>query len=235
MNLGSLFVTEVSYTAALSAGLLAFFTPCVLPLIPAWLAMVTGLSFEELADSDKKQFGFLKLLVPTVFFILGFTLIFSLMGAAAGWAGEALKNHASTLRYVSGAFLIFFGLYLAGFIKPAFMMREKRAEIHRRPLGLIGAFVVGMGFAAGWTPCVGPVLGSILALAASEQSAADGFKLLVLFSLGLGLPFIAVSLAWGKTMSFLARIRPLVRYSGQALGALMMVLGVAVIAGKLSI
>ena len=235
MNLGVIFLNSVTVSASFIAGFLTFFTPCILPLIPAWLTLASGLTFDELASADRRRFGFLKLLMPTIFFVAGFTIVFSLMGAAAGLAGEFLADYGYILRYLTGAFLIFFGLYLVGIISPAFLMKEKRADIRHRPLGLIGSLLVGMGFAAGWTPCVGPVLASILAMAAHEKSAEAGFQLLAIFSLGLGVPFLGISLAWGAALSFMAKIRPVMKRANLVLGILMIILGLVVMAGKLNV
>ncbi len=235
MNLGTLVLAHVGYGAAFLAGLASFISPCVLPLIPAWLTLVTGLSFEDLASDQRKGLASLKLFWPTLLFVLGFAFVFCALGAAAGWAGELLRNYGHFLRYITGALMIFFGLYLAGILVPSFLAQEKRADIRRRPLGLAGAFVVGMGFAAGWTPCVGPALGGILALAASEQSAGLGLRLLAVYSLGLWLPFILLSLAWGTVWGFLCRVRPVERWSGRILGIFLMVLGVLLISGHLNL
>lgn len=234
MNLGALFTQNIGYWAAFSAGIISFFSPCVLPLIPAWLTLVTGLSFDELVATEKKRFGFVKLLGPTFLFVLGFTAVFSLMGAAAGLAGEFFNNYSHLIRYLAGALMIVFGLYLVGAISPSFLMKEKRVDIQRRPLGLAGSFVVGMGFAAGWTPCVGPILSGILAMAAYEQSVGKGFYLLVVYSLGLGLPFLVFSALWGGALSFMSRIRPLVKWSSRVLGGLLIILGILVISGRLN-
>jgi len=225
----------VTYGAAFMAGLASFISPCVLPLIPAWLTLATGLSYEELAGENKEKLGFLKMFAPTLFFVLGFSVVFCTLGVAAGLVGELLVKHGRVLSYLAGVFMIFFGLYLTGLISPAFLMREKRADIRHRPLGLAGSFVVGLGFAAGWTPCVGPVLGSILALAASEQSAYLGLRLLAVYSLGLGLPFLLISLSWGAAWSFLSRMRPVLKWSGRVMGGLLIVLGVLVISGWLNL
>ena len=233
MELASLFLSKVGYGAAFTAGLLSFLTPCVLPLIPAWPPLVTGLNYQELAEGGRPNVG--RLLLPTLIFILGFSAVFCALGAAAGLVGEALTNYGSLLRYPAGAFMIFFGLYLAGIISPKFLMAEKRAEMKSRRFGLAGSFLIGMGFAAGWTPCVGPILGSILALAALEQSAGMGLKLLAVYSVGLGLPFIAVSLAWGFVWPWLCRLRPVINWSGKILGALMIIIGLLVISGRLSL
>lgn len=233
MELTTLFLSKVSFGTAFVAGLLSFATPCVLPLIPAWLTLVTGLNYKDLAEGGRSNLG--RLFWPTLFFILGFSAVFCALGAAAGLVGGALNNYGPLLRYPAGTFMIFFGLYLTGIISPKFLMAEKRAHIKNRHLGLAGSFLVGMGFAAGWTPCVGPILTSILALAALEQSAGTGLKLLAVYSLGLGLPFIAVSLAWGFVWPWLNRLKPVFNWSGKVLGGLMIVIGILVISGRLSL
>lgn len=230
MNLGALFAYHVDLGSAFLAGLATFFTPCVLPLIPAWLVMVTGLSFEALSAAEDRS----PLLGPTLFFVLGFSVVFTLLGAAAGLLGGVLENMAWLLRAAAGAVMIFFGATLAGFISPPFLNRERRAALARRPLGLAGSFVVGLGFAAGWTPCVGPVLASILALAAAESSAGEGARLLAVFSLGLGLPFLVLSGAFSHGLAWLARVRPLARRAGRILGLGLMALGLVVLTGRLS-
>lgn len=233
MNLGALFANDITFGAAFIAGLLTFFTPCILPLIPAWLTLVTGLSFDEMAATEKR--GFIKIFPPTVFFVLGFSLVFCALGAAAGGLGAFFKNYDHLLRYAAGLFLLFFGLYLTGIISPKCLLKEHRASLRKRPaLGYLGSLIVGMAFAAGWTPCVGPVLTAILALAAFEQSADAGFKLLLLFSGGLALPFLVFSLLWGSALHFMARLRPVVARVNTFLGILMILMAALVLSGYLS-
>jgi len=225
----------VTYGTAFTAGLASFVSPCVLPLIPAWLTLVTGLSYDQLTGENRARLGSLKMFAPTLFFVLGFSVVFCALGMAAGLMGDLFREHSNILRYLAGILMIFFGLYLAGIISPSFLMREKRADIRHRPLGLAGSFVVGLGFAAGWTPCVGPVLGTILALAAYEQSATEGLRLLAVYSLGLGLPFLLVSLGWGAAWSFLSGLRPVLKWSGRVMGWLLIALGLLVISGRLNL
>ncbi|UQZ89493.1 cytochrome C biogenesis protein [Deltaproteobacteria bacterium Smac51] len=235
LNLGALFLEKIGYGTAFTAGFLTFFTPCILPLIPAWLTLVTGLSFDEMAETEKKPFGFLKLFPSTLFFVLGFSLVFCALGAAAGSLGGFFKDYGHVVRYVAGAFLVFFGLYLLGLISPKFLMREHRADLKKRPpVGLLGSLIVGMAFAAGWTPCVGPVLTAILALAAFEQSAQFGLKLLVVFSMGLGLPFLIFSLVWGSALTFISRINRVVGVVNKVLGVLVLIMAALVISGYIS-
>jgi cytochrome c-type biogenesis protein len=235
LNLGTLFLTQISFSTALAAGLLSFFTPCVLPLIPAWLVLLTGLTFDELVALERHRWGFTRLFWPTLFFGLGFTIVFTLLGAAAGLAGELLKNYGQWLHYLAGVLMIFFGLYLLDLISPSFLLREHRARLSRRPIGLLGSFVVGLGFAAGWTPCVGPILSAILALAAAEASSGKGARLLAVYSLGLALPFLGFSLLWGAGLSLLVRTQPLMHRLNQVLGLILIALGLLVLTGHLNV
>jgi cytochrome c-type biogenesis protein len=227
-------VNDITLAAAFAAGFLTFFTPCVLPLIPAWLTLVTGLSFDEMALAEKGPRGFFRFFPATLFFVLGFSLVFCALGAAAGGLGEFFKNYETPLRYAAGLFFPFFGLYLTGLISPKFLMSERRANLKKRPaLGLLGSLIVGMAFAAGWTPCVGPVLTAILALAAYEQSAGAGFRLLVVFSCGLGLPFLIFSLIWGRALGLITKLRPVAARVNKILGIIMILMALLVLSGYL--
>lgn len=225
---------DVSYWVAFSGGVISFISPCVLPLLPAWLTLITGLSLDEIKSADQKSRAWLKLLPPTLLFVLGISFVYCLLGATAGFIGEILINYGHYFRYLAGIIMIFFGLYLTGFISPLFLMRERRFQMNRRPLGILGSFIVGMCFAAGWASCTGPILVPILALAAVEQSSAQGIRLMAVYSLGLGLPFLILSLAVGKTLSLITKYRSILNRSSQVMGVLLIILGILLISGLLS-
>ena len=235
MNLATMFAnTDISWWAALTAGIVSFFSPCVLPLLPAWLTLVTGMNLDEIKEADKIKYSWLKILPQNLLFVLGFSLVYALLGATFGLVGELLREYGHYLRYVAATFMILFGVYLTGFMTPKFLMREKRVEIRHRPVGLLAPFLVGMGFAVGWVPCQSPILGSILALATVEQSVTDGMLLLAVYSLGLGLPFLIISLAVDKVLRLLQKARPILKHSNLILGIMLILMGVLLASGQLT-
>ncbi|MFH1347613.1 MAG: cytochrome c biogenesis protein CcdA [Candidatus Margulisiibacteriota bacterium] len=185
---------------AFGGGVLAFFSPCFLPLVPAYLIYITGLSFEEIKGVR------LKTIVHSSLFILGFTLVFTLLGTAAGLLGDVLFMFKDTLRILGGALIILLGFYLIGIVKLPFLDIEKRITISSKPSGYFGTVFIGMAFALGWSPCVGPILAGILTLAAQSGMAGQGALMLIAFSLGLGLPLFLVSLAVDFSLSLIKRI-----------------------------
>lgn len=185
---------------AFGGGILAFFSPCFLPLVPAYLIYITGLSFDEIKNTR------IKTVLHSALFILGFTFVFTLLGTAAGVVGEALFVFKDFLRILGGALIILLGLYLAGIIRLPFLDIERRITISSKPSGYVGTFFVGMVFAFGWSPCVGPILAGILTLAAQSGTAGQGALMLIAFSLGLGLPLFLVSIAVDFTLSLLKKV-----------------------------
>jgi cytochrome c-type biogenesis protein len=226
---------EVGFPAAFLAGLLTFFTPCVLPLIPAWLALVTGREYGDLKAREPGLALRARVLASTILFVLGFSLVFVSLGAAASALGDYLYRHAGWLRYLGSAVMAVFGLYLLGLLNPAFFLKERRFRLEKRPAGLFGALLVGMAFAAGWTPCVGPVLGSLLSLAASAKGLHRGTELLAVFSLGLSLPFLAIALMWGRILPRLSGWGSRAVWISRALGLMMLALAALLAADKLSL
>ncbi|MDR2199373.1 MAG: cytochrome c biogenesis CcdA family protein [Deltaproteobacteria bacterium] len=226
---------RVDLLTAFLAGLALFFTPCTLPLIPGWLAAVTGRGPGESgkeggAPGRSKS----RALLSTLFFCLGFALVFTLLGAAASAAGELLYRHRVLLRILGGTVMALFALVLLGILKPEKLIKERRFAPAREPAGYLGALVIGISFAAAWTPCSGPILASILALAA-QSGEWRGVRLLSMFSLGLALPFVPAAL-------FVDRALPLFKKAGKwwplfskILGVLFLILAVLLVCGRLDL
>ncbi|HLX89131.1 MAG TPA: cytochrome c biogenesis protein CcdA [Acidimicrobiales bacterium] len=190
---------------AFGAGMLSFLSPCVLPLVPGYVSMVSGLSAAELGDDAPRDTA--ALLLGILGFVAGFTVVFTALGAAASSVGRLLLHHQRALDIAAGAVVVVLGLWLAGVGTPRLFLSERR--FHPRPsrLGRFAPPVMGMAFAFGWTPCIGPVLGGVLGLAAERATLASGLVLLVAYSLGLGVPFLATGLAFGRLTTVLARVR----------------------------
>jgi cytochrome c-type biogenesis protein len=236
--LGAIVTQKVTFLGAFVAGLITFFTPCVLPMIPVWLALATGEASAAAPPNAASAASGLRYraLPPTLFFVLGFSLIFVAVGAAASSLGSFLYDRREILRLVGGIVMIAFGLSLIGLKLPfSSWLEGKRMAISGQNRGFLGAFAVGLAFAAGWTPCVGPILGSILAMAAIQSSLALGAKLLCVYSLGLALPFLLAALLWGR---FLAKLKGLGRFSiwlSRALGLLTIAIGLLLVFNKITL
>jgi cytochrome c-type biogenesis protein len=200
---------QISYLLAFTAGLLSFVSPCVLPLVPSYVSYITGLSFNELTDEAQRRQVLLTTLRGSLLFIAGFSTVFIAFGASATVIGQLLLTHQQALRQIGGALIIFFGLYVMGVVKLRWLAVDKHWRFNERPAGYIGTFLIGVAFAAGWTPCVGPILGAILLYASTADSVATGVQLLLAYSIGLGLPLLVVALAFN---SFLARWKALQRH-----------------------
>lgn len=215
-----------AFLVALLGGAASFLSPCVLPLLPAYLSFVSGLSVEDLQKGDRR------VLWSTIGFVFGFSLVFTLLGAGFSFIGGLADQR--TLEIVAGTLLVILGAVVAGVTIPAFMQRDVRPLLATVPRGPAGAVVVGIAFALGWTPCVGPVLASILTLAASGSNPAAGALLLFVYSLGLGIPFIIAGLFVGKALRAFSRIRRHLRTIQIACGILLVIYGALLISGQFS-
>ena len=185
---------EVSWLFAFLAGVVSFISPCVLPLIPGYVSLVSKLSFEDLTkDSGKGKAG--KILLPSILFVFGFSAVFVILGASASLFGAYLQQQKIVLLKISGLIIILFGLFSMEIVKIPYLYREKRINLPESNLGLIGIFFLGIAFGFGWTPCVGPILASILLYASTSEAAGKGAALLFVYSVGLGLPFLVTGLA----------------------------------------
>jgi len=189
----------LAFVVAFAAGALSFLSPCVLPLVPGYLSMMSGVAAGELAEGTlKTRTDQRRLLGSTLLFVGGFTVVFVILGAAATAVSRTLLEHQRTLNQVAGVVVILMGLVLAGFVSPAFMQRERRFHVSPSRLGVFAAPVMGMAFAVGWTPCIGPALSAVLLLAGAQGTLARGIAMLLAYSLGLGLPFVISGLAFAR-------------------------------------
>ena len=194
---------DLNILVAMAAGLLSFLSPCVLPLLPSYISFVAGISFEEVQGTVANPRTRRAILINSLLFILGFSLVFIALGAGATLVGQVLFQNQRVIQKIGGVFIILMGLYVAGWLRIPFLMREWRVELKDRPAGYLGALMVGITFAAGWTPCIGPILGSILTLASVSQTAGTGIKMLAAYSLGLAIPFLVSSLAINRFKRFI--------------------------------
>jgi cytochrome c-type biogenesis protein len=223
---------DVTSGMALLAGIISFLSPCVLPLVPPYLCFITGASLEQLSESDGAMAAQRRrTLLSALFFVLGFSTVFILMGVSASYVGQLLRAWLPVLAQVAGVFIILMGLNFLGVFKLGFLSREKRYHAETRPAGLIGAYGVGLAFAFGWTPCIGPVLAMILTLAATEQDMARGAGLLAVYSAGLGIPFLLAAAGIGTFLGFFRRFRSQMRNVERAMGLLLVLTGVMFLTG----
>jgi cytochrome c-type biogenesis protein len=223
-------MANVSIVAALVAGMLSFLSPCVLPLVPPYLVYLTGTSLERFADAQTKPRAGRQTILAAFLFVLGFTTVFVALGASASAIGAVLLAYSGMLSILAGVVIIIMGLHFLGLAPIALLMREKRLEV-ARPVGLWGAYLMGLAFAFGWTPCIGPILAAILAVAASEATVAKGAAMLAVYSLGLGVPFIVAALAVEPFAAFLARFRAHLGLVEKAMGGLLVLTGIAFLTG----
>jgi cytochrome c-type biogenesis protein len=224
---------HVTIFAALAAGMLSFLSPCVLPLVPPYLVYLTGASVERFAGAEQEPQVRRETLCAALLFVLGFSTVFVALGAGASEIGALLRSYSNELATLAGLAIIVMGLHFLGLTPIAWLMREKRLTVPK-PVGLWGAYLMGLAFALGWTPCIGPILAAILAVAASEATVAKGAGLLAVYSLGLGIPFIAAAFAVEPFAAFLARFRAHLGLVEKAMGALLVLTGVAFLTGTVS-
>ncbi len=226
---------NVTLLAAFAAGFLSFVSPCVLPLIPGYISFVSGVSLEEMRGESSPTASRSQVFVTSLAFVLGFSIVFIALGATATALGKFLLDQLPLLSKIAGAILIVFGLHTMGVFRLAFLETEKRMQTQRKPAGPLGALVVGLAFAFGWTPCIGPILGGILAVAGSKNSISEGVTLLAVYSMGLGIPFLLTSLAINQFFSATKRIRKYYHAIEVASGVLLVAIGLLIFTGQLTI
>jgi cytochrome c-type biogenesis protein len=229
-----MFTETISYPAALVAGLLSFFSPCILPLIPAYFTFITGLSLDELTGAQSRRIR-LRVIGATLSYVLGFSLVFVLMGASASFIGKAVFSYRDTIRIVGGILIILLGVHMTGLIRFRPLEFERRLEIRKKPLHFLGTFFVGMAFGAGWSPCIGPLLGSILIVAGNQDTVAEGVGLLSVYAAGLAIPFLLLSVFVNSILTFIKKASWSIRYINITAGALLLVLGLLLVTDKLAL
>lgn len=224
---------DVSFLAAFAAGLLSFLSPCVLPLVPPYLCYLTGTTIEELTEEQGQAAAVRRdLLIASLCFVAGFSTVFVLLGSTASALGLVLRQYSWWLSWAAGIAIIVMGLHFLGLFRLTILYREKRSEI-AKPAGPVGAYVMGLAFAFGWTPCIGPILASILLVAGSSETIGRGMALLGVYSLGLGLPFIIAALALGRVSKAIQSIRHHFRKIEIGMGVLLVATGIAFLTGGL--
>ena len=224
---------NVPIMTALIAGLISFLSPCVLPLVPPYLVFLAGTSLERFADSEPERRVKRETVLAAALFVLGFSTVFVALGASASVIGSLIRAYSGPLSTIAGIAIIVMGLHFLGITPIALLHRQKRLEV-AKPVGLWGAYVMGLAFAFGWTPCIGPILAAILAVAASEQTVAKGAGLLAVYSLGLGIPFMIAAFAIEPFAAFLARFKNYLHRVEQAMGALLVLTGIAFLTGSIN-
>ena len=228
---------DISIYMAFAAGLISFLSPCVLPLVPGYISFISGVSFEEIRaegesgalPSKEKR----KILNNSICFIVGFSIVFILLGASATWIGNFLTSKMSVLTRLAGLVIIFFGVYKMGLIRSKLFYKEARFDLKQKKFGYIGAVLIGAAFAFGWTPCIGPILAGILAYAGTLGKVNQGVFLLTVYSLGLGIPFLLTAMGINRFWSFFSRIKKYLRVLEVGGGAIMVVLGLMIFTNKL--
>jgi len=222
---------QVSLPLAFVAGVVSFLSPCVLPVVPSYVAFITGLTLEELQHGTSGQAKRAAVLHSTLF-VVGFALVFMTMAWAATTFGQAVARALPWLNRVGGALLVLFGLYLVGLVRIPALARDIRVHLASRPAGWLGSFAVGVAFGAGWTPCIGPVLASILLYATLETTTAQGIVLLSVYALGLGVPFVAASVAFNTFVASTELLRRWLTPLQRVAGTVLVVVGLLMVSGR---
>jgi cytochrome c-type biogenesis protein len=225
---------NVSVLTAFFAGLVSFLSPCVLPLVPGYISIISGSSLDQLKARENDSFLFRTVLLNSVMFIVGFSITFITLGATATWLGKIILSRHHLLEQLAGLVLIVFGLHLTGIFKINFLYRDKRFHNVEKPRGFLGALVIGLAFAFGWTPCIGPILAGILTIAGTKETVSEGMVLLGVYSAGLGIPFLLTSLALNKFLAFYGRFKKHFHAVEVVSGALVIAVGVLILTGSLT-
>ncbi|NIM97500.1 MAG: cytochrome c biogenesis protein CcdA [candidate division Zixibacteria bacterium] len=225
---------NVTVLAAFTAGIISFISPCVLPLIPGYLSFISGVSLEEMKGGDRKSGALKKVSLNTLLFVLGFSFVFTAMGASATFIGEFLLSKLALFNKIAGVIIVVLGLHIMGLFRISFLNYEKRFHTKTKPLGPLGSFVVGLAFAFGWTPCIGPILGGILLLASNQDTVGKGIVLLSSYSLGLGIPFFITAVSFNTFLGVFGWVKKHFRTVEIVSGLLLVTIGFLIFIGSFS-
>lgn len=226
---------NIGILTAFAFGFLSFISPCVLPIVPGYISFISGVSLNEIETTGDKSKARRKIILNTLFFILGFSLIFILLGATATAIGKFLIENLPIFSQIAGVIIIIFGLHMAGVFKIKFLQYEKRIHTQTKPLGFLGSFVVGLAFAFGWTPCIGPILGAILGIAAQKETVWQGIALLTSYSAGLGIPFLITGISISAFYNFFNKIKRYFKTIEIIGGVMLIIVGILMITGSLTL
>lgn len=229
-----MFADTVTYPAAFIAGVFSFFSPCILPLIPGYFTFITGYSLDDMTGGAiggiRKQ-----VFISTLAFVFGFSVVFILLGASASFVGSVLFRYRDGIRIIGGIIIVVFGIHLTGLIRIPLLDFERRIQLDRKPIHFLGTFMVGMAFGAGWSPCIGPLLGSILVIAGGKETVQEGMALLGIYSAGLAVPFIVISVFINFLLVFIKKTTRTLKYLNWAAGILLIILGLVLMTDQLNL
>ncbi len=229
-----MFTESISYSAALLAGLLSFFSPCILPLIPAYFTFITGFSLDELTEARGASIR-ARIILSTLSYVLGFSTIFILMGASASLLGGTIFKYRDWIRIIGGIAIILFGIHMTGLFRFRALEFEHRLHMQKKPLHFMGTFIVGMAFGAGWSPCIGPLLGSILIVAGNQDTVGQGIGLLSIYAVGLAIPFLVLSIFIDSLINLMKKVSWSIKYVNVTAGVLLLILGLLLVTNKLNL
>ncbi len=224
---------QISLPLAFLAGIVSFLSPCVLPLVPSYVSFISGVSFEDLTSGQNTKKVRLTTMGNSLLFVLGFSVIFIALGASTSYLGGILNKYQDWMRIIGGTLVVIFGLFIAGLLNFNFLMKEKKFMMQGKPSGFAGSFLVGMTFGAGWTPCIGPILGSILIVAASSGSTVNGVQMLSVYSAGLAIPFIISALLFNSFLSYSKTLLKYMKYIKAVGGLILVTFGLLLISNKM--
>lgn len=225
---------HVTVFTAFAAGLISFLSPCVLPLVPGYISIVSGFSLDQLKAEQKNTSLTHRVLLNSLMFIIGFSVTFITLGASATWIGQVLISRMQLFYRIAGLIIIIFGLHLLGIFRINALYQDKRFHSIQKPRGVLGALVLGLAFAFGWTPCIGPILAGILTIASTKQTVGQGVVLLAVYSMGLGIPFLMTSLGLNKFLAFYGRFKRHFHAVEMVSGGLVIIVGVLILTNNLS-